>query len=142
MLALLHSPVPRKDTPVNRVSVLSVAFAVSVVWIFMREDHVQSDEGMWLFNNPPRELLKKKYNFDLTDAWLEHLQKASVRFNDGGSGSFVSPNGLTLTNHHVGAESLQKLSPKGRDYYHDGFLASSFEEELKCPDVELNVLQS
>jgi hypothetical protein len=119
-----------------------VAFAVSVVWIFMREDHVHSDEGMWLFNNPPRELLKKKYNFDLTDAWLEHLQKASVRFNDGGSGSFVSPNGLTLTNHHVGAESLQKLSPKGKDYYRDGFLATSFEEELKCPDVELNVLQS
>jgi hypothetical protein len=108
----------------------------------MHQEHAYSDEGMWLFNNPPRELLRKKYNFELTDAWLEHLQKASVRFNDGGSGSFISPHGLTLTNHHVGAESLQKLSPKGKDYYRDGFYAASFEEELKCPDLELNVLQS
>src|SRR5262245_13464931 len=108
----------------------------------MREGHVYSDEGMWLFNNPPRELLKKKYDFELTDAWLEHAQKASVRFNTGGSGGFVSPDGLIATNHHIGAEQIQKLSPEGQDYLRDGFHARTRARELKCPDLELNVLVS
>ena len=103
---------------------------------------VRSDEGMWLLNDPPRQLLKDKYRFDLTDAWLEHAQLASVRFNSGGSGSFVSPGGLIVTNHHIGADALQKLSPKDKDYLHDGYYARTPAEELKCPDLELNVLQS
>ena len=70
----------------------------------------KADEGMWLFNQPPRELLRQAYNFDPTDAWLNHLQQASVRFNSGGSGSFISAQGLVMTNHHVGADALQKLS--------------------------------
>src|ERR1700738_1221007 len=101
-----------------------------------------ADAGMWLLNEPPRPLLKQKYKFDLTDAWLEHAQKASVRFNNGGSGSFVSADGLVLTNHHIGADLLQKLSLSDRDYYSDGFLARTRGDELKCPDLELNVLQS
>jgi hypothetical protein len=101
-----------------------------------------ADEGMWLLNNPPREHLQQKYGFTLTDAWLEHAQKASIRFNNGGSGSFVSPDGLVITNHHIGAEYLQKLSPKGQDYYRDGYHAKSRDAELKCPDLELNVLMS
>jgi hypothetical protein len=103
---------------------------------------VHADEGMWLLNDPPRKLLRDKYGFDLTDAWLEHARLASVRFNGGGSGSFVSADGLIVTNHHIGADSLQKLSGKGKDYYRDGFLARTRGEELKCPDLELNVLQS
>ncbi len=101
----------------------------------------RSDEGMWLLNEPPRELLKSKYGFDLTDAWLEHARLASIRFNNGGSGSFVSPNGLIITNHHVGADSISKLSTPERNLLRDGFLARTPEEELKCPDLELNVLQ-
>ncbi len=101
-----------------------------------------ADEGMYLLNNPPRELLQKKYGFNLTGAWLERVQKASVRFNNGGSGSFVSPEGLVVTNHHIGADSIQKLSPKDKDYYRDGFFARSRLEELQCPDLELNVLMS
>ncbi len=49
-----------------------------------------ADEGMWLFNQPPRQILKDRHQFEPTDAWMEHLQKSSVRFNSGGSGSFVS----------------------------------------------------
>jgi hypothetical protein len=100
-----------------------------------------ADEGMWLLNEAPRELLKKKYNFDATAAWLEHVQKASVRFNNGGSGGFVSADGLVLTNHHIGADCLQKLSPKDKDYYRHGYYARTRAEELKCPDLELNVLE-
>jgi hypothetical protein len=101
---------------------------------------LQADEGMWLFNNPPRELLKKKYNFDPTNDWLEHVQRASVRFNSGGSGSFVSPKGLVMTNHHVGADMLQKISKKGKDYLKDGFYAKTLAEEVPAVDLELNVL--
>ncbi|MBY0525139.1 MAG: S46 family peptidase [Gemmataceae bacterium] len=97
---------------------------------------------MWLLNDPPKQLLKDKYQFELTDAWLKHAQLASVRFNNGGSGSFVSPEGLLLTNHHIGADALQKLSPQGKDYYRDGYYARTRADELKCPDLELNVLQS
>lgn len=100
-----------------------------------------ADEGMWLLNNPPRALLQKKYQFDLSDAWLQRVQRASVRFNNGGSGSFVSPRGLVVTNHHIGADSILKLSTKDKDLYRDGFYARSEAEELKCPDLELNVLQ-
>lgn len=103
--------------------------------------NLQGDEGMWLLNDAPRQLLKDRHNFDLTDAWLERAQQASVRFNNGGSGAFVSADGLIVTNHHIGADSLQKLSTKDRDYLKEGFLARSRDAELKCPDLELNVLQ-
>src|ERR1019366_8915085 len=102
----------------------------------------RADEGMWLFNQPPRQLLRERYQFDATDAWLEHLQKSSVRFNSGGSGSFVSADGLLISNHHVGADALQKVSTKEKNYLRDGFYARTPAEEIKCLDLELNVLQS
>lgn len=103
---------------------------------------LRADEGMWLFSAPPREQLKAKYDFDATDPWLDHLMKASVRFNSGGSGSFVSADGLVITNHHVGADDLQKLSTTEHNYLRDGFCAATTDAEVKCFDLELNVLQS
>ena len=101
-----------------------------------------ADEGMWLFNNPPKKLLQEKYNFAPGDDWYLHLQRSSVRFNSGGSGSFVSADGLVMTNHHVGADCLQKLSTKDRDLIAQGFHAKTLAEEIRCVDLELNVLQS
>src|SRR5947209_969455 len=97
---------------------------------------------MWLFNNPPKDYLKKHYNFDLTADWLEHVQKSSVRFNSGGSGSFVSADGLVMTNHHVGADTLQKVSTDKKNFLKDGFYADTPDKEIPSPDLELNVLMS
>ena len=101
-----------------------------------------ADDGMWTFDNPPIKQLKDKYNFTPTQEWLDHVRLASVRFNDGGSGSFVSPNGLVLTNHHVALGQLQKMSSKEKNYVAEGFYAKTQADEIKCSDLELNVLVS
>lgn len=103
---------------------------------------IDGDEGMWLFNDPPRKVLKERYGFEPTDQWMEHIQKSSVRFNSGGSGSFVSEEGLVMSNHHVGADAIQKLSTQEKNYLRDGFHAKTREEEVRCVDLELNVLMS
>jgi hypothetical protein len=99
-----------------------------------------AEEGMWTLDNLPLKLLKDKYNFSPSPEWLKKVQLASVRFNDGGSGSFISPTGLVITNHHVAVGQLQKMSSPEKDYVKDGFYARNPLEEIKCPDLELNVL--
>lgn len=99
-----------------------------------------ADEGMWLFNAFPKDKVKAKYGFAPDQQWLDHVRLGSVRFNNGGSGSFVSADGLTFTNHHVGAECVQDLSSGGKDYIKNGFYAKTQAEEAKCPNLELNQL--
>jgi hypothetical protein len=111
---------------------LTIAFGASAL----------ADEGMWLFNSPPLKQFKERYHFEPARQWLDHLQKASVRFNSGGSGSFVSATGLVITNHHVGADALQKFSDEQHNYLRDGFYVRTQAEEKKCVDLELNVLMS
>jgi hypothetical protein len=101
-----------------------------------------ADEGMWVFNNLPLEQLKAGHGFVPPAGWAEHLRSAAVRFNNGGSGSFVSADGLIMTNHHVGADTLAKLGSSTKDYYRDGFMARTLADEAKAPDLELNVLVS
>jgi len=101
-----------------------------------------ADEGMWTFDNPPIKQLKAKYGFTPTQEWLDHVRLSSVRFNDGGSGSFVSPHGLVLTNHHIALGQLQKNSTAAHDYVKDGFFAATADQEMKSPDLEVNVLMS
>lgn len=100
------------------------------------------DEGMYLFNDLPKDLLEDRYGFDPTDDWANHLRLSSVRFNSGGSGSFISSNGLVLTNHHVASDTLHKLSTPERNLIDDGYLAKSLDDELQAPDLELNQLVS
>src|SRR5215470_11500501 len=101
-----------------------------------------ADEGMWTFNNVPRAEIKKKYGFEITDAWLKKVQLASVRFNNGGSGSFVSPNGLVLTNYHIVEDIVNEVSTPEKDLAKEGFLARTRADEIKAPSLELNVLVS
>lgn len=101
-----------------------------------------ADEGMWLFNSVPKQQMKTKYQFEPTQAWLDHVMLSSVRFNTGGSASFVSSNGLVLTNHHVASDTLYKMSTAENNYNENGFLAKSLEEEIPATDLELNQLIS
>jgi len=101
---------------------------------------INSDEGMWTLDNLPLKYLNETYKFKPSKTFLKNIQLSSVRFNDGGSGSFVSKNGLVLTNHHVAMGQLQKISNKNNDYVNTGFLAKTNKEEIKCPDLELNIL--
>jgi hypothetical protein len=116
--------------------------AVLVIVAVIGASQSRADEGMWTFDNPPLTLLKERYGFQPTDAWLEHLRLSSVRLNDAGSAVFVSPDGLVVTNQHVASGQLQKMSTAERDLVRDGFYARTRSEELKCPDLEANVLVS
>jgi hypothetical protein len=100
----------------------------------------QADEGMWTFDNPPAKQLKERYGFEPTKEWLDHVRLASVRFMDGGSGSFVSPEGLVISNHHVGLGCIQNVSSAEKDYVKNGFYAETRDKEAACPGYEINVL--
>src|SRR5580765_2762847 len=101
----------------------------------------RADEGMWAFNNIPRAEIKKKYGFDVTDEWLKKVQLSSVRFNSGGSGSFVSPDGLVLTNYHIVEDIVGQVSTPEKDLAKEGFVAKTRADEIKAPSLELNMLQ-
>ncbi len=102
----------------------------------------KADEGMYLFNELPTDLLKAEHDFEPSKQWADDLRLSSVRFNSGGSGSFISSNGLVLTNHHVASDTLHKLSTKEQNLIDDGYLAKTQDQELKAPDLELNQLVS
>src|SRR6202163_2793455 len=114
--------------------------AICLALSFFIPAAASADEGMWLYNEAPKDKIKAKYGFELTQKWLDHLRLSSVRFNNGGSGSLVSADGLTFTNHHVGAGCVQQLSTQGRGYMKTGFYAKTQAEEAKCPNLELNQL--
>jgi hypothetical protein len=114
--------------------------SVLLVFAFLFSTMASADEGMWLYNETPTSKIKAKYGFELTQQWLDHVRLSSVRFNNGGSGSFVSADGLTFTNHHVGAGCVQQLSTGGRDYITSGFYAKTQADEVRCPNLELNQL--
>lgn len=111
----------------------------SLLLLLLLGGAAHADEGMWLFNQLPTTQLEQRYGFKMTPAWSEHVMHSCVRFNNGGSGSLVSDDGLVITNHHIGSDSLQKLSTPGRDLIQTGYFEP---KELPCPDLELDVLQS
>jgi len=100
----------------------------------------RADEGMWTFENFPSKQVGKKYGFAPDASWLEEVRLASVRLAGGCSGSFVSPDGLVMTNHHCAHSCIEQLSTKEKDFVAQGFYAPRAEDEVKCPEIELNQL--
>ncbi|HEX6812041.1 MAG TPA: S46 family peptidase [Planctomycetota bacterium] len=98
------------------------------------------DEGMWPFDGLPLQVLKDKYNFEPTKEWLDHVRLGSVRFDTGGSGSFVSADGLVMTNHHVALSTIQLVSTQEKDWVKDGFSARLYGSELKSKGLTLRQL--
>jgi len=101
-----------------------------------------AEEGMWPLNMVPREKILESTGVELTDSWLDHVQKSCLRVSSGGSASFVSSHGLFMTNHHVGSSAIYNLSTKERDLLSEGFYAKGCEEELKCPNLYVDQLIS
>jgi len=112
-----------------------------VLSFLINASSVFADEGMWTFDNLPYKQWKERYNFEPSQEWIDHIRLASLRF-EGGSASFVSPDGLIITNQHVASGQLAKLSTKDKDLVKNGFYARTQAEELKTPDMEANVLIS
>ncbi len=115
-------------------------FAFAFAALLVAAPMLRAEEGMWTLDNVPLKKLMEKYHFKPTQEWLDHIRLASVRINDGGSASFISPDGLLLTNHHVARGQLQKNSTADHDYIKNGFLAMTQADEMKSPDLEINVL--
>ncbi|MDQ3013085.1 MAG: S46 family peptidase, partial [Acidobacteriota bacterium] len=124
----------------KKLLILSIGI-LSLVFVPAR----YADEGMWTFDNPPLKQWKERYGFEPSQSWLDHARFSTVRLTEGpggATGSFVSADGLIFTNQHVGASQVAKLSSVGRNLVRDGFYARTRTEELKCPDMEANVLVS
>ncbi|NMO13598.1 S46 family peptidase [Pyxidicoccus fallax] len=101
-----------------------------------------ADEGMWTYNNFPSAKVKEKYGFEPTQQWLDKVRLSSARLAGGCSASFVSPEGLVMTNHHCARGCIQQLSTAKKDYIANGFYAKAQAEETKCPAMEINQLES
>jgi len=137
------SACPKRAFLTKVESDMKKVFLLSVILSLLSGASVfRADEGMWTFDNPPLKQWKERYNFEPTKGWLDNVRLASVRLNDGGSASFVSPNGLIITNQHVASGQLSKMSSKEKDYVKDGYYARTAAEEVKAADLEANVLVS
>lgn len=118
----------------------SLAAALGLAGLFSLAGPARADEGMWTFDNAPLQLIQQRYGLTLSPAWLEHVRKSAVRF--GASASFVSKDGLLLTNHHVARGCIARLSTAERDLIANGFVAATREQELQCPGADARVLMS
>src|SRR5262245_9720162 len=125
----------KPDAPSRRNSPLAWALLLGVGGLLAVQSTALADEGVGVFNNRPRKQLKEQSGVDPWQAWLQHLRSSAVRVNSGGTGAFVSPDGLVMPNHHVGADTLQKISTDKKDSYKEGFCARTREEEVKSPDL-------
>ena len=116
----------------RRLMLLLTLAAVSTV--------VVADEGMWTTHNFPRDVVRQKYNVQVDDAWLQRLQRSVVRLESGCTGSFVSPDGLILTNHHCAQTCIAENSTATRDFVANGFVAPDRAEEMRCQGEQISVL--
>jgi hypothetical protein len=124
----------------TRTKLWSGAALLAVMGSIGLSQTARAEEGMWPFNHLPKAMLKQKYDFDANDAWVGHVRRSSIRLSVGCSGSFVSGNGLTLTNHHCAQDCLARLSTPQRDLVQKGFYAQAASDERVCPGYSIQQL--
>ena len=116
----------------------SAAVVAALVWAL--SPSARADEGMWTFNNFPADKVASKYGFKPDQALLDRVRLGSARLAQGCSASFVSPDGLVMTNHHCAHTCIAEVSTKANDYVANGFTAKDAAAERKCPALEVNQL--
>ncbi len=116
-----------------------LAIATALVFPLFGASTATADEGMWTYDNFPSSLVKQRYGVDITPAWLEQARLSTVRLSNC-TASFVSPEGLILTNHHCSVQCLAELSSQQQDRLKDGYLARTRDEEIRCPTQYADVL--
>ena len=119
----------------------SRSLALSLLAFTLAAASLRAEEGMWTFDNLPTKQISEKYGWAPDQSWLDHVRLSVLRF-PGGSGSFVSKDGLVLTNHHVGRGWIQRVSSKDADYVKNGFAAATREQEIKVPGLEVMTLMA
>src|SRR5580658_3323108 len=110
---------------------LTVLFVLTLLF----PAHVHADEGLWTLDNFPAAKVQATYGFSPGPQFLDHLREASVRL-PGCSGSFVSKNGLIMSNHHCARGCIQNISSPQNDFLEKGFFAKTEAEEVKCPGFD------
>ncbi len=95
---------------------------------------------MWTFDYPPVKYFEKEYNFKPTDEWLNNVRMSALRFANYCSASFISADGLVMTNHHCGRESVAKVTKPGEDLYDNGFYAKTLADERPVPGLYVDQL--
>jgi hypothetical protein len=114
---------------------------ILVALSFLNNASVHADEGMWTLDSFPTQTVKEKYGFTATDDWLKHVMLSSARLAGGCSASFISANGLVMTNHHCAHSCIEQLSKPGQDFVASGFYAKNLTDEVRCPEIEINRLE-
>lgn len=112
-----------------------------VVLVFATAGTAWSEEGMWTFDNPPLAAMQRDIGWTPSQSWLDKVMRGSARIANGCSASFVSQNGLVLTNHHCVVRCAEQLSNAKTDFVQRGFLAATVAEEQRCPAMEVNRLE-
>jgi len=95
---------------------------------------------MWTFENPPLDYFDETYNFRPTEEWMDKVQKSALKFGGGCSASFVTEDGLIMTNHHCIRGTLAKINNEGEDLLKNGFYAETIEHERKIPGLSVRQL--
>lgn len=117
----------------------SIAAVAGVMAVMATPSTARADEGMWTFDNFPIQTVNDKYGTRIDQAWLDRVRNAAVRIQ-GCSASFVSDEGLILTNWHCVVGCVQELSTPEQDFVKNGFLTANREEERRCPGQTAEVL--